>query len=128
MECKSFVYVSSTFWWRVAVRNFFRLMDCKSLISYTVNPHFLDDHICALLSAPPPSSDLFICAKDLLVEAKAHQFKRPSTVAASRAGRRLPISSPAVQHRLWGLVASPIRERLAASESQQYWGRPRAHK
>src|SRR5262245_53453451 len=88
MECKSFVCVSSTFWWRVAVRNFFRLMDCKSLISYTVNPHFLDDHICTLLSAPPSSSDLFICANDLLVEAKAHQFKRSSTVATSRAGRR----------------------------------------
>src|SRR5262245_52203834 len=60
------------------------------------------------LIAPPPPSDLFICAKYLLVEAKAHQFKRSSTVATSRAGRRLPISSPAVQHRRWGLLASPF--------------------
>src|SRR5262249_43069915 len=82
------------------------MMDCKSLIFLHVNPHFLDDHICALLNRSAPSSDLFICAKDLLFEAKAHQFERSSTVATSRAGRRSPNRSRAAARRSAPLLTS----------------------
>ena len=76
------VCVSSTFLVvGLLMRNFqVWMMDCKSLISYTVNPHFLDDHICALLSHSDPVLR-FVLQRQRFVH-RSHGRKRPQPLTA----------------------------------------------